>query len=141
MSPEAILEALERFTARERIELPALAAAAAPVSEYPPLHKYVLDLKNGTKPETAAEDLFVALCREVLELEPTRQVGLREGYVDFMLPERSGEPVPLELKPLFLCEGVDRLRRADADPGNHLAQVRNYLRDREYLVLTDLRTA
>jgi len=68
-------------------------------------------------------------------------VGLREGYVDFMLPERSGEPVPLELKPLFLCEGVDRLRRADADPGNHLAQVRNYLRDREYLVLTDLRTA
>jgi len=72
VSPEAILEALERFTARERIELPALAAAAAPVSEYPPLHKYVLDLKNGTKPETAAEDLFVAQCREVLELEPTR---------------------------------------------------------------------
>jgi hypothetical protein len=141
VSPEAILEALERFTARERIELPALAAAAAPVSEYPPLHKYVLDLKNGTKPETAAEDLFVALCREVLGLEPTRQVGLREGYVDFMLPERSGEPIPLELKPLFLCDGPDRLRRADADPGNHLAQVRKYLRDREYLVLTDLRTA
>lgn len=68
-------------------------------------------------------------------------MGLREGYLDFMLPERPGEPIPLKLKPQFLCVEADRLRHADADPGHHLAQVRQYLRDREYLGLSDLRTA
>jgi hypothetical protein len=64
-----------------------------------------------------------------------------EGYVDFMLPERLGEPLPLELKPLFQRDGPDALWRADANPKNHVAQVKKYLRDHEYLILTDLRTA
>jgi hypothetical protein len=136
-----ILDALREFTSRERIELLPLTSDALPVSDYAPIQKYVLDLKNVVKPETAAEDLFTALCNDVLGFQPTRQVGSREGWVDFMLPEPMGEPLPLELKPLFQRDRQDALCRSDANPKHHTAQVKKYLRDHEYLILTDLRTA
>jgi len=135
-----ILEALGDLTARERVELGSHAPDPRPPFAYPPIEKYLHDLQVA-KPETAAEDLFTALCVDVLGFEPTRQVGLREGYVDFMLPDPSGRPVPLELKPLFKRDGDFSLWRDDANPRHHVAQVRKYLRDNEYLILTDLRTA
>jgi hypothetical protein len=141
MNYTEILVALREFTARERIELLPLPPEAKSVSSYPPIQKYVLDLKNIVKPETAAEDLFTALCKDVLGLQPTRQVDSREGWVDFMLPEPMGPPMPLELKPLFQRDGPDALWRSDANPKHHVAQVKKYLRDNEYLILTDLRTA
>ena len=74
--------------------------------------------------------------------EPTRQVGVSEGFVDFMLPETAGGFVPLELKPLFKYDSKDgSCWRDDAKPKNHVAQIRKYLRDNEYVILTDLRTA
>jgi hypothetical protein len=141
VNTENIIRALNQFTDRERIEFPPLATGSMAVSDYAPINKYALDLKNGSKPESAAEDLFTALCKDVLGFQPTRQVGVAEGYVDFMLPERMGEPMQLELKPLFLRDGPDALWRSDANPKNHVAQVKRYLRDHEYLTLTDLRTA
>jgi len=135
-----ILAALREFTSRERIEFLPFAPDSQPVSDYPPIHKYVLDLKNGAKPESAAEELFTALCKDVLTMQPTRQVGSREGWVDFILPEPKGEPLPLELKPLFKRDGPDALWRSDTNPKHHTAQVKKYLRDNEYLMLTDLRT-
>jgi hypothetical protein len=78
-----ILEALRELVARERIEFLPLAPDAMPVSPYAPIQKYVLDLKNGAKPETAAEDLFTALCKDILAFQPTRQVGTGEGWVGF----------------------------------------------------------
>jgi hypothetical protein len=136
-----ILDALREFTSRERIEFLPLAPEARPVSDYAPIQKYVLDLKNAAKPETAAEDLFTALCKDVLGFQPTRQVGGREGWVDFMLPEPMGVVLPLELKALFERDGPDALWRHDANPKHHIAQVKKYLSDNEYLILTDLRTA
>ncbi|MCC6822382.1 MAG: N-6 DNA methylase [Verrucomicrobia subdivision 3 bacterium] len=141
MNPEIILKSLKQFTDRERIEFLPLAPDAKPVSDYAPIHKYALDLKNGAKPETAAEDLFTALWKDVLGVQPTRQVGVTEGFVDFMVPERLGDPLPLELKPLFQRAGPDALWRKDANPKHHVVQVKKYLRDHEYLILTDLRTA
>ena len=135
------LDALRDFTSREKVDLRPPASGPLVISSYAPITKYVLDLKNGAKPESAAEDLFTALCQDVLGFQPTRQVGVAEGYVDFMLPERMGEPMQLELKPLFLRGGPDTLWRSDANPKNHVAQVKKYLRDHEYLTLTDLRTA
>jgi hypothetical protein len=136
-----ILDALVELTARERVDFLPLAPSPEPVSPYPPVEKYLRDLQAHAKPETAAEDLFTAICQDVLGFEPTRQVGLREGYVDFILPEPSGRPVPLELKPLFKRDKDGSLWRYEANPKHHVAQVRKYLRDNEYLVLTDLRTA
>ena len=141
MNPENILKALNEFTERKGIEFLPLAPDTKAVSDYAPICKYVLDLKNGSKPETAAEDLFTALWKDVLGVLPTRQVGVMEGFVDFMVPERMGDALPLELKPLFQRDGQDALWRKDANPSHHVAQVRKYLRDHEYLILTDLRTA
>ena len=73
-----------------------LAPDPQPISGYQPIVKYALDLKNGSKPESATEDLFIALWKDILEKQPTRQVGVTEGFVDFMVPERLGrELIPL----------------------------------------------
>jgi hypothetical protein len=141
VKPDDILIALQALTESERIEFLPLAPDTRKPSPYAPIEKYLLDLKNGAKPESAAEDLFTALCNDVLGFLPTRQVGVMEGFVDFVLPEKTGELVPLELKPLFQRDGTDAVWRYDANPKNHVAQVKKYLRDHEYLVLTDLRTA
>ncbi|MBI3848779.1 MAG: hypothetical protein HY298_00600 [Verrucomicrobia bacterium] len=141
MKPDDILIALQDLTQRERIEFLPLAPDARQPSPYAPIEKYLLDLKNNAKPESAAEDLFTALCKDLLGFQPTRQVGVMEGFVDFMLPEPMEQALPLELKPLFQRDGPDALWRSDANPKNHVAQVKKYLRDHEYLVLTDLRTA
>jgi hypothetical protein len=141
VKPDDILIALQALTEREHIEFLPLAPDTRKPSPYDPIEKYLLDLKNGAKPESAAEDLFTALCKDVLGFLPTRQVGVMEGFVDFVLPEKTGELVPLELKPLFQRDGQDAVWRYDANPKNHVAQVKKYLRDHEYLVLTDLRTA
>lgn len=140
MNYTEIIEALREFTSHQQIDLISAATAAQPISKYPPIHKYVLDLKNIVKPETAAEDLFTALSKDVLGVQPTRQVSSGEGWVDFMLPEKKGSPLPLELKPLFQRDGPDSLWRSDANPKHHTVQVKKYLREHEYLILTDLRT-
>jgi len=141
VKPAQILGELQKLTERERIEFLPLAETREP-SPYAPVGKYILDLKNGTKPESAAEDLFIAICKDVLGFQPTRQVGTGEGWVDFMLPERMGEPLPLELKPLFQYDRPgDNLWSHGANPKQHSAQVKKYLRSHEYLILTDLRTA
>jgi len=139
---QEILNALSEFTSRETIEFLPLAPDARPLSPYAPVQKYALDLKNGAKPESAAEDLFTELCKDTLGFQPTRQVGSGEGWVDFVLPERMGDPLPLELKPLFQFDkSADSIWRNEANPKNHVNQVKKYLRDHEYLILTDLRTA
>ena len=141
MKPDDILIALQDLTECERIEFLPLSPDTREPSPYAPIEKYLLDLKNGAKPESAAEDLFTALCKDVLGFQPTRQVVSSESWVDFVLPERTGQLVPLELKPLFQRDGTDAVWRSDANPKNHVAQVKKYLRDHEYLILTDLRTA
>ncbi len=141
MTANEILDALRALTARERVDFLPLALDTQPLSPYPPIVKYLRDLKNGSKPESAAEDLLTALCKDLLGFQPTRQVGLQEGFVDFMLPDPMGLPLPLELKPLFKTDGPDALWRHPATPQQHFAQVKKYLRDNEYLVLTDLQTA
>lgn len=90
MNYPEILAALREFTSRDRVDFLPLAPDPRPLSAYEPIQKYVLDLKNAAKPETAAEDLFGALCRDVLELQPTRQVGVTSGYVDFIARELYG---------------------------------------------------
>lgn len=142
MNYTEIIEALSEFTSFQKVHFLPLGLDEKPISKYSPIQKYILDLKNLVKPETAAEDLFIALCKDVLNIPPTRQVSSGgEGWVDFMLPENKGAALPLELKPLFQRDGQDSLWRYDANPKHHVVQVKKYLREHEYLILTDLRTA
>jgi hypothetical protein len=78
VKPDDILIALHDLTERERIEFLPLAPDTRKPSSYAPIEKYLLDLKNGSKPETAAEDLFTALCLNVLGLTRTSS-AIRRG--------------------------------------------------------------
>jgi hypothetical protein len=61
VNPSEILDALREFTARERVDLLPFAPDPGPLSAYPPVARYLFDLKNGSKPESAAGDLFTVL--------------------------------------------------------------------------------
>jgi hypothetical protein len=51
-----ILDVLCELNSRERVDFLPLAPDPRPLSVYQPIAKYLLDLKNGAKPESAAED-------------------------------------------------------------------------------------
>ena len=136
-----IINALREFTAQETHEFLPIDPAPKNPFTYPPLQKYLDDLRNNTKPETAAENVLNSLWRDLMGQEPTKQVGLMDGFVDFMLPEPAGGFVPLELKPLFQRDKDGRsVWRSLANPAHHTKQVQKYLRDNEYVLLTDLHT-
>jgi hypothetical protein len=141
MSPDEILQQLRLLTEQKRIELLPLATETVALPSYPPARRYVNELIGGTKPETAAEGLFVSLCKDVLDLTPTPQVGLRDGWVDFLVNEKGQRPIAIELKPLFRRGANEVLDRNDANPGHHKPQIKKYLAEHEYIVFTDLRTA
>lgn len=141
MSPDEILQQLRLLTEQKRIEELPLATGVTPLPAYGPARRYVEDLRDGTKPETAAEGLFVSLCKDILDLTPTPQVGLRDGWVDFLMNDKGQRPIAIELKPLFRRGTNDVLDRNDANPGHHKPQIKKYLAEHEYLVFTDLRTA
>lgn len=141
MSPDEILQQLRLLTEQKRIELLPLATETVALPSYPPARRYVSELTGGTKPETAAEGLFVSLCKDVLDLTPTPQVGLRDGWVDFLMNDKGQRPIAIELKPLFRRGPNEVLDRNDANPEHHKPQIKKYLAEHEYIVFTDLRTA
>ena len=108
---------------------------------YAPIAKYRLDLDRNTKPETASEGLFRELAKDVLGVNVFSQIKAGDGFVDFVLPEDNGSAVVLELKPLFQRHSDIELRRYALKPQNHIHQVQRYLREHEYVILTDLREA
>jgi hypothetical protein len=134
-----ILKTLRELTERKEIEFLPFAKDLEKLPQWLPAARYIQVLSEGTKPETASEDLFTALCKELLKIEPSRQVIVRDGWVDFRVTEPNARPIPFELKSLFRRDG-DSLRRYDANPDHYKDQIKNYLSEHEYLVLTDLRT-
>ncbi|MBV9658083.1 MAG: N-6 DNA methylase [Verrucomicrobia bacterium] len=137
----APLDPLRSLVGRDAIDLTALAAITIPEGiAYPPIQDYVVDLSRRSKPETASEHLFRALARDVLDLRVLSQINIGDGFVDFLLPETNGT-LPVELKPLFRRYNETELRRHDLRPKEHLLQVRKYLHQHEYVVLTDLKDA
>ena len=143
MSTVEILSALRDFTKRDRIPLTLgqFTVADVPEAKYAPFFKYLESLIAGSKPETAAEEVFRALAHDVCGISTFPQVFTGEGFVDFVLPEANGSTVLVELKPLFTLYDASRIQRKSHTPTTYLAQVKKYLARFEYVVLTDLRTA
>lgn len=136
-----ISEILAIFTARETIDLSLTAEKLPEATQYPPIGKYILDLSRPSKPETASEHLFRELAKDVLKMEVFSQVKVGDGFVDFVLPEINGSAVVLELKPLFQWHNETELRRYELRPRQHIEQVQKYLREHEYVILSDLKDA
>lgn len=141
MDAAHVIQSLRDLTERKEVEFLPLAQALDHLPEYAPAAKYLKSLRDGSKPETASEELFLALFRDLFRLEPARQVIVRDGWVDFLVQEPNARVLPVELKALFHCDRPDKLRRHDVNPDHHRTQIKNYLTEHEYLLLTDLRTA
>ena len=141
--PADFLSLLRTFTAREKIALPPASLAVPEIDAYPAFGKYLDELAKDSKPERVAEDLFVALARDIARLKSIPQVNVGDGFVDFLVSgeEQGAGGVVIELKPLFTKYNDAELRRTPLKPANHRAQVKKYLRKHEYVVLTDLKTA
>src|SRR2546425_39057 len=133
MDKSAILQALCELTKSREIQLMLLLEKKSRFSAYEPINKYILDLKNGSKPESAVEDLFRTLTGDVLGLSVQPQVKTVHGFVDFAVAEGGAEPVMVEVKPLFELYNDERLASSILKPATHLDQVKKYLRKHEYV--------
>ena len=109
--------------------------------KYEPIKHYIETLKNQTKPETAASELFREIIKDVLKIKSFSEVNIGTGYIDFALKESVGNPILIELKPFFrLFKNASQLRVEELDYTEHKEQVLKYLKNNEYVLLTNLST-
>ena len=141
MDKLAIIQALRELVGQKEIhETPLLPPPA--YMAYEPIAKYLRDLRKSSKPESAAEDLFRSLLKDVLGYNSQPQFRAGSGFVDFAVQDQEhARPLLFELKPLFSDYDPTTLVSHKLKPDDHLDQITNYLRDHEYVVLTDLRDA
>jgi len=109
---------------------------------YEPIKHYLESLKNQTKPETAASELFRKVVEDVLKIKSFSEVNIGSGFIDFALKESVGNPILIELKPFFrLVKNGTQLKIEELDYTHHQAQILKYLKHNEYVILTNLSTA
>ena len=142
MEKTAIIQALRTLVEQQEIQDLPLLPKPAVVVEYEPITKYIRDLKKTSKPESAAEDLFRSLMKDLLGLDSQPQFRTGTGFVDFAVSDPLHvRPLLFELKSLFTDYDATTLTSHKLEPSKHLDQIANYLRENEYVVLTDLRDA
>ena len=111
---------------------------------------YISLIANKAKPETALSEMFKEIINnsKYLDLKIDPQIKAHTGWVDYLITDRaSGNPIAIELKPMHVLKG-DRIVRQRLDHDYDLLkkefekdgsnQVTNYLKDFEYVVLTNM---
>ena len=111
---------------------------------------YLKNLAEGSKPETALREAFFAgksILSKCLFGEAIPEVR-ENGFIDYLLKDERGRLIVLELKSLFEAERIrDKsgrfiLRKLKQNKLNWLAhknQILKYLRESEYVILTNLK--
>jgi len=91
-----------------------------------------------SKPETATEIIFSEIFK-ALKLDFVPQASLKGGWVDYTFYEVGGNPVGFEIKPLFIKKDKYKfkLNKLIYKEERVLNQIKRYLRDVEYVVLTN----
>ncbi|SMB96704.1 Eco57I restriction-modification methylase [Thermanaeromonas toyohensis ToBE] len=113
----------------------------------PDAEKYVDIILAGGKPETAlSEYVFRPLLegKEYLSLNLSPQIKAGKGWVDYLIQHYTGNPVAVELKPLHVTRaGKIVLSQLEAEFLRLLQddknQVKQYLRDYDYVLFTNLK--
>jgi len=140
-SPKNIIKELEKLVEKERIDVGEI---FDPVEEYryEPIKHYINSLRVPTKPETASHELFRELVKDVLKRESFNEVSIGRNFVDFTIKESIGNPILIELKPLFkLIRSKGILRPETLNYSDHKVQILKYLKRNEYVILTNLKDA
>ncbi|MEK7991694.1 MAG: hypothetical protein VSS52_011860, partial [Thiotrichaceae bacterium] len=112
----------------------------------PALQSYLRTMQFPVKPEAASSDLFKAILPMITSsnVDIYSEVRQKEGgYIDFRLQEQKSNPVLLELKPMFVQvkdkDGtITGIKYKALDYPLYRDQIRKYLVDNDYLILTNL---
>lgn len=137
-TPEILLEDIRRLLRGE-----------PPLSEE---GKDYLAVLPSTKPETALTEKIWLPLVELLQKEArvawSGQMQAGDGWVDYLIRGASGNPVAIELKPPLVWDKRQKkivsrdldwhLRDLSSTESSGRNQVKDYLRDYEYVVLTNL---
>lgn len=142
-APKNIIKELENLINSE--EIPAIGLfGEEQLFKYDPINHYIKSISIGSKPETASHELFRDLVKDVLNRESFSEVNVGTGFVDFALRETNGNPILIELKPLFKhIKSKEKLRPEKLDYHENETQIQKYLQRNQYdyIILTNLREA
>lgn len=142
-SPKNIIKELENLVNSEKIPSIGLFAEEQ-LFKYEPINHYIKAISIGSKPETASHELFRELVKDILKRESFSEVNVGSGFVDFALRETNGNPILIELKPLFkLYKSKELLKPETLDIKEHEGQIQKYLQRNQYdyIILTNLNEA
>ncbi len=137
---EPIIAELTDLLQRDVIEADAIKHLIETYS-YEPLQHYLNSLFYRVSPETATQELFRRITLDLLGFRAFPEVGVEGGFVDVALRQQRGNPVMVELKPLYeLNREKQQIKLTRFSWESHIKQVKKYLLDNEYVILTNLRT-
>lgn len=139
MNPKLIIEQLILLTSKDAIDINVLIDYSKEF-DYEPIKHYLKSIGEfQTKPESASHELFRLIIKDVLKFETFNEVRVSGGFVDFVIKESTGNPILIELKPLFkLIKSKGVLKPEPLDYTQHKEQILKYLKDNEYVILTNM---
>jgi len=139
MTAKQIISELEKLTVKEVINVAGFFNYTDEFS-YEPIKHYLKSIGEfNTKPESASHELFRVIVKDVLKYDAYGEVNLKGGFVDFVIRESVGNPILIELKPLFkLIKSKNILKPEFVDFNEHKDQVLKYLKNNDYVILTNL---
>ncbi len=105
--------------------------------KFKPIKQYLNTLLFGSKPETASAELLKEIVNRILKIESFSEVALKNGFIDLALQENIKNPVLIELKPNYF-KYDEELRQKKFDYVKHEKQIKKYLQNNNYVILTNL---
>lgn len=137
---QAILQEIQDILHKEKMTFTE-AKNLINIYKYPPLTQYLNMLIHQVKPETATSEFFKAVAHDVMNIDMFPEVSVRGGFIDFAIRQKEGNPLLLELKPLFRIEKSQQTIYPESLRYEfHQTQIQKYLLSNEYVILTNLRT-
>ena len=105
--------------------------------KFTPIKNYLNSLLYGSKPESALARLMIEIVNRILNLDYFSEVALKKGIVDLALQESIKNPVLIELKPNYYKKG-EEVRKKKFIFEEHEEQIKKYLQNNNYVILTNL---
>ena len=105
--------------------------------KFKPIKQYLNTLLFGSKPETASAELLKEIVNRILKIDSFSEVALKNGFIDLALQENIKNPVLIELKPNYFKHD-EELRQKKFGYEKHEKQIKKYLQNNNYVILTNL---
>ena len=105
--------------------------------KFTPIKHYLNSLLYGSKPETASAELLKEIVNRILKIDSFSEVALKNGFIDLAIQENIKNPVLIELKPNYYKHD-EELRQRKFEYENHEEQIKKYLQNNNYVILTNL---